>query len=76
MHPVTERLVTGGGDVLVVGEVPAGLSTTTLPLPEVAEELAPILEIVPLQILARDLAVARGSNPDAPRGLSKVTETW
>lgn len=76
MHPVTERLVRGGGDVLVVGELPPGLSTTTLPLPEVAEEIAPILEIVPLQLLARDLAVARGTNPDAPRGLSKVTETW
>lgn len=75
MQPVMERLVRGGGDVLVVGEGPSGVATS-LPIPQVAEELSPILEIVPLQLLARDLAVARGSNPDAPRGLSKVTETW
>jgi crotonobetainyl-CoA:carnitine CoA-transferase CaiB-like acyl-CoA transferase len=27
-------------------------------------------------ILAHDLAVLKGLNPDSPRGLSKVTETW
>jgi glucosamine--fructose-6-phosphate aminotransferase (isomerizing) len=37
--------------------------------------VSPILEILPLQRLAMHLAVARGGNPDAPRGLRKVTET-
>ena len=41
----------------------------------VPEELSPLLEIVPLQRLACALAVARGLDPDAPRGLSKVTHT-
>jgi glucosamine 6-phosphate synthetase-like amidotransferase/phosphosugar isomerase protein len=27
-------------------------------------------------MLAHDLALLKGLNPDAPRGLSKVTETW
>jgi glucosamine 6-phosphate synthetase-like amidotransferase/phosphosugar isomerase protein len=27
-------------------------------------------------MLAYDLAVQKGLNPDSPRGLSKVTETW
>jgi glucosamine--fructose-6-phosphate aminotransferase (isomerizing) len=40
------------------------------------EELHPILEILPLQRLALALALERGVNPDAPRGLRKVTETW
>jgi glutamine---fructose-6-phosphate transaminase (isomerizing) len=39
------------------------------------EELSPLLEIVPFQLLALHLAVARGGDPDAPRGLSKITET-
>jgi glutamine---fructose-6-phosphate transaminase (isomerizing) len=41
----------------------------------ISEELSPLLEILPFQQLARHLAVARGGNPDAPRGLRKVTET-
>ncbi len=73
---VLDRLVAGGGDLLVVGDAGVIPSAAHLPLPPVAEELSPVLEIVPLQLLARELAVARGSNPDAPRGLKKVTETW
>ncbi|HEX3812971.1 MAG TPA: SIS domain-containing protein [Mycobacteriales bacterium] len=76
MREVLDRLVAGGGDLLVVGDPDVIPAATHLPLPKVAEELSPILEIVPLQLLARDLAVARGGNPDAPRGLSKITETW
>jgi len=73
---VLDRLVAGGGDLLVVGDADIIPTAAHLPLPRVAEELSPVLEIVPLQLLARDLAVARGGNPDAPRGLTKVTETW
>ena len=40
------------------------------------EDLSPILYALPAQILAHDLALAKGLDPDAPRGLSKVTETW
>jgi glucosamine--fructose-6-phosphate aminotransferase (isomerizing) len=42
----------------------------------VREELHPVLEILPLQQLALLLALERGENPDAPRGLRTVTETW
>ncbi len=41
----------------------------------VAEEVQPILEILPLQLLAHEVTVARGQDPDAPRALAKVTET-
>ena len=41
----------------------------------VAEQLLPILEILPLQRLAWRLALDRGIDPDRPRGLSKVTQT-
>ena len=41
----------------------------------VPEVMSPLLEILPFQILALHLAVARGEDPDAPRGLRKVTKT-
>lgn len=76
MRPILDRLVAGGGDLLVVGDAAVPGSAARLSLPDVAEELSPIVEILPLQVLAKDLAVVRGGNPDAPRGLRKVTETW
>ncbi len=36
---------------------------------------SPLLDILPLQRLALVLALARGEDPDAPRGLKKVTTT-
>jgi glucosamine--fructose-6-phosphate aminotransferase (isomerizing) len=65
-----------GADVLAVGsaagDVPAA---TRLAVAESAEEVAPILEILPIQRLALALSLARGGDPDQPRGLSKVTRT-
>ena len=65
--------------------VPAGPSAKQAPmlsemvasgaLPEVDERYAPLLDILPLQRLALALALARGEDPDAPRGLKKVTAT-
>lgn len=42
---------------------------------EVDEELSPLLYIIPGQLFAYRLAVARGYDPDRPRGLHKVTLT-
>jgi glucosamine--fructose-6-phosphate aminotransferase (isomerizing) len=72
MRPVLDRLADGGADVLRVG---AG---EELPIDAdgVPDQLRPVLEILPLQQLAWRLALDRGGDPDAPRGLSKVTSTW
>ncbi len=43
----------------------------TIFLPEVPELLSPILEIVPLQLLAYHIAVRRGCDVDQPRNLAK-----
>ena len=40
-------------------------------IPAAAEELLPILEIVPLQLLAYHIAVRRGCDVDQPRNLAK-----
>ena len=40
-------------------------------IPQTTEELAPILEIVPLQLLAYHIAVRRGCDVDQPRNLAK-----
>jgi glucosamine--fructose-6-phosphate aminotransferase (isomerizing) len=40
-------------------------------VPETLEELAPIVSIVPLQLLAYEVAVARGADVDQPRNLAK-----
>jgi len=77
MRQVLPRLEEVGADVFCVGSPQAvARSAAGVPLPGgVAEELSPLLEILPFQQLALHLAVARGGDPDAPRGLRKVTET-
>jgi glutamine---fructose-6-phosphate transaminase (isomerizing) len=61
-----------GADVYVASSDPGA----DLPLPaEVPEALAPILAVVRAQQVALALARARGLDPDAPTGLSKVTAT-
>jgi glutamine---fructose-6-phosphate transaminase (isomerizing) len=42
---------------------------------DVEERYAALLEILPLQQLALELALERGEDPDAPRALQKVTAT-
>ena len=71
------EVVSGSGaDIIATGSAAASVpATLRIALPESAEEVAPILEILPLQRLAHGLALARGGDPDAPRGLSKVTRT-
>jgi glucosamine--fructose-6-phosphate aminotransferase (isomerizing) len=46
-----------------------------IPTPDVDERYAPLLDILPLQQVALELARHRGEDPDAPRGLKKVTTT-
>jgi glucosamine--fructose-6-phosphate aminotransferase (isomerizing) len=46
-------------------------SDITLPVPAANELLSPIMEIVPLQLLAYHIAVRRGCDVDQPRNLAK-----
>jgi glutamine---fructose-6-phosphate transaminase (isomerizing) len=59
----------GGGPEL------AAACSRSLPGPALPEWLAPMGLIVPGQLLTEALSRKLGLNPDAPRGLSKVTQT-
>ncbi|MDP9368774.1 MAG: SIS domain-containing protein [Chloroflexota bacterium] len=78
LTPVLERLRDLGADTLVIGDpalVPLG--RVGFALEDLGPEwLTPILAILPIQQLAWHLARERASDPDQPRGLHKVTETW
>ncbi|MDN3296982.1 SIS domain-containing protein [Streptomyces ficellus] len=78
LQPVLDRLRGRGADLMVVGpraQVAAASAGFVLPTDGLGEELQPVLEILPLQLLAYEVTIARGQDPDAPRALAKVTET-
>jgi glutamine---fructose-6-phosphate transaminase (isomerizing) len=53
-----------------------GMAQTRFPVPSgMPEWLAPVACVVPGQFLALHLSLAKGIDPDAPRGLKKVTVT-
>ncbi|MGA8530763.1 MAG: SIS domain-containing protein [Acidobacteriaceae bacterium] len=67
---------TQGAEILSVhiegDEEPAALSRYSVAVPAVDEFLLPILEVIPLQLLAYFIATQRGVNVDAPRNLVKA----
>src|SRR3954469_20472394 len=76
MRDVVAAVGERGADVVAVGSAAADMpASARIEVPATAEEVAPILEVLPLQRLALELSLARGGDPDQPRGLSKVTRT-
>jgi glucosamine--fructose-6-phosphate aminotransferase (isomerizing) len=78
LRPVLDRLRGRGADLVVIGsgaEVENASAGFVLPTEGVPEDLQPVLEILPLQLLAYEVTIARGQDPDAPRALAKMTET-
>jgi len=66
-----------GARLLVISDADAALTLDEgLRLPaDVPAWLSPLVEIVPGQLYAYHLTVARGLDPDRPRTIAKVTET-
>jgi glucosamine--fructose-6-phosphate aminotransferase (isomerizing) len=52
-------------------EISTGLSDDVIIIPEADEIVAPIISVVPLQLLAYYIGVARGCDVDKPRNLAK-----
>jgi glucosamine--fructose-6-phosphate aminotransferase (isomerizing) len=65
-HSNRQIFVASEGDAQI-----QALGTSCFLLPHVEELLLPILEVVPLQLLAYHIAVLNGFNPDRPRNLVK-----
>jgi glutamine---fructose-6-phosphate transaminase (isomerizing) len=76
MHQLADDLRAQGADLFVIGDAELPFPATLLPHARgLPEWLSPIVAIVPGQLLALHLAVAKGFEPDRPRGLQKVTRT-
>jgi glucosamine--fructose-6-phosphate aminotransferase (isomerizing) len=72
MLEVAAKLASRGARVLTLATDP----DAALPLTNTGTELlAPLVDILPAQLLAYHLTVARGLDPDNPSGLTKVTVT-
>ena len=63
------------GQVIVITDHPredfSGLTEDILHVPSIGEALQPIVNVVPLQLLAYHVAVRRGADVDQPRNLAK-----
>jgi glucosamine--fructose-6-phosphate aminotransferase (isomerizing) len=81
--PVLEKVVSNMQEVMARGAHVIAITTegddsigahaqSTVPVPRVDWMLQPILAIVPLQLLAYDIARRRGLNVDQPRNLAKT----
>jgi glutamine---fructose-6-phosphate transaminase (isomerizing) len=77
MTGLAHRIAGAGADVYGIGgdHEFAAACRSALPGTSLPEHLAPFALIVPGQLLAEALARAKGLDPDAPRGLDKVTQT-
>jgi glucosamine--fructose-6-phosphate aminotransferase (isomerizing) len=70
------RARAAGATVIVSGtatdEVPDASERVPVPTPPMSL-LAPLFSVVPGQLFARTLALAKGLDPDRPAGITKVT---
>lgn len=70
-----EQVKARNGLVLAVAHADDGYiqekADIVMPIPEIHELLSPILAVMPLQLLAYEIAVRRGTDVDQPRNLAK-----
>jgi glucosamine--fructose-6-phosphate aminotransferase (isomerizing) len=71
LHEVRAR----GGELIIFADGSADIKndeqTHVLHMPTVAKEIAPIVYVIPLQLLAYHVAVLKGTDVDQPRNLAK-----
>jgi glutamine---fructose-6-phosphate transaminase (isomerizing) len=66
-----EELRARGADVIGVSDVKDEVYTHYIGVPKVPPRFMPVVEAVPLQLLAYHFALARKNDPDYPRNLAK-----
>ena len=75
LHHLKEDLF---AEIVVVSNVPEALSLAEVPIcipAETPEWLTPLIGIIPAQLFAYHLAIAKGFDAEKPRSIRKVTET-
>ena len=60
-----------GAVVIAIGDADLPSATHNIRIPHTHEYLQPVLAVVPLQVIAYEMAVARGNDVDQPRNLAK-----
>ena len=78
MLSLLHEIKTRGADLTVISDQQAALDLAALPIPlptDLPEWLSPIVAVVPGQWLAMAVASAKGITLDAPRAITKVTNT-
>ena len=60
-----------GARVIAISDEHSSFAESTVLIPKSHEFLQPVLAVVPLQVIAYEMAVARGNDVDQPRNLAK-----
>jgi glucosamine--fructose-6-phosphate aminotransferase (isomerizing) len=70
-----EEVSARGGTVVAIGTEGdkrfSKIAKCFVPLPEINNDLVPLLEVIPVQVLAMNLAIKKGTDVDKPRNLAK-----
>lgn len=66
-----EELKARGAEVIGVSDVQDDVYAHFVRVPKVSEKYMPVVESIPLQLLAYRAAIARSNDPDYPRNLAK-----
>jgi glutamine---fructose-6-phosphate transaminase (isomerizing) len=66
-----EELRARGADVIGISDVKDAVYRHFIQVPKVQPKFTPVVEAIPLQLLAYHMSVARRNNPDYPRNLAK-----
>jgi glucosamine--fructose-6-phosphate aminotransferase (isomerizing) len=60
-----------GAVIIAIADSPLAAANHLIRIPTTHEFLQPILSVVPLQVIAYEMAIARGNDVDQPRNLAK-----
>ena len=60
-----------GATIIAISDAPLASADHLIRIPAVHDFLQPVLAVVPLQVIAYEMAIARGNDVDQPRNLAK-----
>ena len=66
-----EEIRSRDGKVIIVSDVSSGIGEDEILVPSTLEQTSPILNLIPLQLFAYYVSLAKGLNVDRPRNLAK-----